>query len=134
MQTITWNRRYINGTVEAVHFSRLFSTKGGVEELTAKLSIEIIARRQGLIRSKTQFMDEMDRLSTEHEISVLTAISPEEIALAGEYFGTQAMIATVRYGLSGSDALTTRGALKRFERFVNEAFQRSSKEIMSKVS
>lgn len=134
MKTITWNRRYINGAVETVTFSRLFSTKGGVEELTAKISVETIARRQGLIRSKTQFMDEMDRLSLEHQISVLTALSPEEIALAGEYFGTQAMLATVRYGLSGSDDLTTRSALKRFERFINEVFQRSSKELVAKVS
>lgn len=134
MQTITWNRRYINGAVEEIHFTRLFSKKGGVEELTAKISLEIIARRQGIIRSKAQFMDEMDKLSLEHEISLLTALSPEEIGLAGEYFGTQAMLATVRYALSGSDEMTTRSAVKRFERFVNEVFQRSSKELVAKVS
>lgn len=134
MQTITWNRRYINGTVEQVTFTRLFSTKGGVEEFTAKVSLEIIARRQGIIRSKNQFMEEMDKLSLEHELSMLTAISPGEIALAGEYFGTQAMLATVRYGLSGQDEVTTRNALKRFEKFVNEVYHRSSKELVAKVS
>lgn len=134
MQTITWNRRYINGAVERVSFTRLFSTKGGVEELTARLSLEVIARRQGIIRSKTQFMEEMDKLSLEHELSLLAASSPDDIALAGEYFGTQAMLATVRYGLSGSDEVTVQGALKRFERFINEVYQRSSKELIAKVS
>jgi hypothetical protein len=134
MQTITWNRRHINGAVEKVNFTRLFSTRGGVGEFTARLSVEIMARRQGLIRSKSQFMDEMDKLSLEHELSLLAARSPEEMVLAGEYFGTQAMLATVRYGLSGSDEVTTRSALKRFERFVNEVFQRSSKELVTKVS
>lgn len=134
MQTITWNRRYISGAVEEIHFTRLFSKNGGMEELTARLSLEIIARRQGIIRTQSQFMEEMARLSMEHEVSLLTAISPEEIGLAGEYFGTQAMLATVRYGLSGSDEVTTRSALKRFERFVDEVFRRSSKELIAKVS
>lgn len=134
MQTITWNRRYIDGTVEEIKFTRLFSSKGGVEEFTTKASLEIIARRQGLIRSNENFLEEMDRLSLEHEISVLTAQTPQEVALAGEYFGTQAMLATVRYGLSELDEVASRGVIKRFQRFVNEVFQRSSRELVSKVS
>lgn len=134
MKTITWNRRYIDGTVEVINFTRLFCSKGGVEEFTTKISLEVIARRQGLIRSKDLFLEEMDKLSLEHEVSILTAETPEEIALAGEYFGTQAMLATVRYSLSELDEVASRGALRRFEQFVNEVFQRSSRELISKVS
>lgn len=134
MQTITWNRRHLNGDVEVVTFTRLFSTKGGVEELATKISLEVIARRQGVIRSKSQFMEEMSKLSIEHELALAAALSPEEIALAGEYFGTQAMLATVRYGLSGSDDLTPRRAINRLEKFVDEVFRRSSKELIAQVS
>ena len=134
MQTITWNRRHLNGDVEVVTFTRLFSKKGGVEELAAKVTLEVIARRQGVIRSKSQFMDEMSKLSIEHELALAAVLSPEEVALAGEYFGTQAMLATVRYGLSGSDELTPRRAVKRLEEFIDEVFRRSSKELISQVS
>ena len=134
MKTITWNRRHLNGEMELVTFTRLFSTTGGVDELATRISLEVIARRQGIIRSKSQFMDEMNKLSIEHELALAAALSPEEIALAGEYFGTQAMLATVRYGLSGSDELTPRRALTRLERFIDEVFRRSSKELMSQVS
>jgi len=134
MQTIIWKRRYLDGRVEEVSFTRLFATRGGVEEYHARLSLEVIARRQGIIHSKTQFLEEIDKLSLEHELAMFLAVSPEEIARAGEYFGTQAMLATVRYGLSGSDELTVRGALKVFEKFVNEVFRRSSRELISKVS
>lgn len=133
MQTITWTKRTIDGSATDVHFTRLFSAVGGDQEARTKLSLEIIARRQGLIRSQQQFMDEMSKFDKEHKLALSLAMTPDEAVGASEYFGTQAMLATVRYGLSDPDSSTIRCAIKRFEQFLNDIYLRSSASLIRRA-
>lgn len=129
MQTATWNKRHFDGSVEEIRFTRMFTTEGGEEEQRIKRALEVIAHRQGLIRSEEQFLSIMEQLSLAHQIAVITSRSEEEANQAKEYFGTQAMLATVRYGLHTDHGSTVNFAMNRFKKFMADAALRSSKGL-----
>ncbi len=134
MKTITWNKHLGNGKTEIVNFTRLFSEQGSKDSATVKEALHILAKRQGLIRSEAQFQEIMERLSREHEIAVRNARCPKEYALSIEYYGSQALIAAVRYALFSNDESTNSIVLRRFNMFTDELRARSTGRMSRRAS
>lgn len=125
MQTITWNKRHLDGSTEEVRFTRLFSMDGGVEEGSIRAAVEVIARRQGVIRTERQFHEELSQTIRAYRSSARYVRNEKEARLAREYFGTQAMLVTVRYGLGDPEVNSLRAALNRFKEFMREVAGKS---------
>ena len=115
MKTVIWKRRLIDGTVQEVSFTALFSED---DASSVDIYLEEMARRQGIVRTKKTFMDEMQKIQLAYEIDLIFAKGRDEIITAAEYYVTKAMILTARYGMSEEhDAYTV--ALKSFQGFLN---------------
>lgn len=135
MKIVTWNRTLEDGTSKEVHFTRLFTeTDSPVEKVELAISLEQLALRQGIISSKEEFMAVMDGIEKSHGEALLNAPTPDDFLKAAEFFATQAMIATVRYGLSGDNDISHKVAIKRLEKFVDYAAKSSAEKLFHESS
>lgn len=96
MKTVIWNRRLIDGSVQEVSFTALFSE----DHQSVDMYLEEMARRAGIVHSKTTFMEEMSRIILSYEIDIIFAKDREDVIKASEYYTAKAMILAVRYSLS----------------------------------
>jgi hypothetical protein len=116
MKTVIWNRRLIDGSIQEVSFTALFSE----DHQSVDTYLEEMARRAGVIRSKATFTEEMSRIELAYEIDLIFAKDRDDIIKASEYYTAKAMILVVRYALSD-------------ERDSQEVAQETFKHFLAKV-